>query len=218
MGSMTSPASDSLTEIVSRLDARLKRVDEERWLSSRYASETGRTSLIVLYSFYYELARVRLAVSDQTLGQIRFQWWREAIEEIERGDVREHDLVMALASELGANRLDAAQLVHLIDQHQAAFLAHDRGLEPEGALALLAAETIAREEAIDPQVAVIASDWAKLRRSEAATGKPARMHISSALRPALAHLRLRHAWAAGRQPGPTRRRLSILLAVFTGTV
>ena len=215
---MTSPASDSLTEIVSRLDARVKRVDEERWLSSRYAEDEARTSLIILYAFYYELARVRLAVTDQTLGQIRFQWWREAIEEIEQGQVREHDLVLALASELGANRLDASRLIQLIDQHQTAFLANDRALEPEGALAQLAAETLAQGDTIDPQVPAIAADWAKLRRGEKISDKLARVRISSPLRPALAHLGLRRAWAAGRQPGPMKRRLSILLSVLTGTI
>ena len=64
MGFMTSPASDSLKEIVARLDQRIQTVDEERWLSSRYAPEEARNALIILYAFYYELARVRVVVTD----------------------------------------------------------------------------------------------------------------------------------------------------------
>ena len=52
-----------------RLDERVRAMDEPRWLASRYAAEADRTGLIVLYAFYYELARVRVAVTDQTMGQ-----------------------------------------------------------------------------------------------------------------------------------------------------
>jgi len=218
MGSMTSPASDSFAEIVARLDARIKRVDEERWLSSRYADAAKRTSLVVLYAFYFELARVRLAVSDQTLGQIRFQWWRDAIEEIAQGKVREHDLVLALSSELQQGHLSAPRLVQLIDDHQLAFFASDRDLEPEGALAVLASDVMAPGLAMTEGISEIAPEWAKLRRREEPQSRPVRVRVPSELRPALAHLRLRHDWARGRMPGPTRRRLSILLAVLTGSI
>ena len=71
MGVMTSPASDSLKEIHMRLDERVRAMDEPRWLASRYAAEADRTALIVLYAFYYELARVRVAVTDQTDPVVR---------------------------------------------------------------------------------------------------------------------------------------------------
>ena len=88
MGSMTSPASVSLKEIVAHLDQRIQTVDEERWLSSRYAPDEARQALIILYAFYYELARVRVVVTDQTMGQIRYQWWRDALEELGLEDCR----------------------------------------------------------------------------------------------------------------------------------
>ncbi len=217
MGSMTSPASDSFSEIVQRLDARIKRVDEERWLSSRYADGTARSSLIILYAFYYELARVRLAVSDPTMGQIRFQWWRDAIEEVESGKVREHELVEALASEFGDGRLEADPLFKLIDLHEAAFLANDRDLEPEDELARQAVKLTAPRSDV-PELKQIAPAWAKLRRGETLEERPGRARIASEARPALAHLRLRHAWARGRRPGAMGRRLCILLAVLTGAI
>ena len=217
MGSMTRLASDSLSEIVQRLDARIRRVDEERWLSSRYADGASRSSLIILYAFYYELARVRLAVSDQTLGQIRFQWWRDAIDEVERGEVREHELVEALARELGDARLDAGDLLGLIDQHQTAFLANDRDLEPEAELATLAAKVLAPAHDV-PELQKIAPFWAKLRRKEFHDHGPDRVRSRSDLRPALAHLRLRQPWARGRRPGPMGQRLCVLLGVLTGAI
>lgn len=203
---------------MSRLDARVKRVDEERWLSSRYASREIRQTLIVLYAFYYELARVRLVVSDETMGQIRFQWWRNVLGELAEGQAREHDLAQALAEEVGAGRLQVPRLSELIDQHQAAFLADDRGLEPEGELAVMAADVCAPGQVIEEPIREIAPIWAKLRRGERHDGEQQALHIAAAARPGLAHLRLRHAWARGNRLGPLQTRLSILLATMTGKV
>ena len=137
MGSMTRPASDSLTDILARLDDRVRRVDEERWLSSRYAKVSQRDALIVLYAFYYELARVRGAVSDPMLGQIRFQWWRDALEELQRGEVRQHDVVIALSDQIAAGALAWQPLRDLIEPFEGAFVASDRALEPEATLAVI---------------------------------------------------------------------------------
>lgn len=218
MGSMTSPASDSLSDILSRLDGRVRRVDEERWLSSRYAPEIERLALITLYAFYYELARVRVSVSDPTLGQIRFQWWRDALSELMNGEQRQHDVVTALAAEFAAGRLHGEPLLAIVERFEAAFLANDRSLEPEDLLAAAAAGICAPGEEIATEVKDIAVDWAKLRRGEKPTGLMARNQVPSAQRPALAHIRLRHTWARGRTPGPLRTRLSILMAVLTGGV
>lgn len=216
MGSMTSPASDSLSEIFTRLDARIKRVDEERWLSSRYAKDADRHTLIILYAFYYELARVRVAVTDQTMGQIRFQWWREALEGIVCGTVREHDLVVALAEQLKVGRLAADRLMALIDQHQHAFLANDRALEPEAELAILAADILSSGHRVMEAIKSIAPDWARLRRGEPASQPFRRISIPGPVRPALAHFRLRRLWAKHRSPGPIRTRLSVLWAMLIG--
>ncbi|MEL7112316.1 MAG: squalene/phytoene synthase family protein [Pseudomonadota bacterium] len=215
---MTSPASDSLKEIIDRLDARIQRVDEERWLSSRYANSAGRDALIVLYAFYYELARVRLAVTDPTLGQIRFQWWRDALAGIDAGEVREHDLVLALADQVQPGRLNSHALIELIDLHETAFLENNRDLEPEADLAILAGEVIAPEQEVTDLIRSIAPDWARLRRGEEAQQSLVGARVSSALRPALGHYRLRWSWRKGHQPSPSGRRLSILLAIMTGKI
>ena len=84
------------------IDKRVRRVDEDRWISSRFAPAAERRALVALYALAYELVRVREAVSEETLGLIRFQWWREAIQEIEAGKPpRGHDVCLALAEEIG---------------------------------------------------------------------------------------------------------------------
>ena len=218
MGVMTSPASDSLKEITVRLDQRIQSVDEARWLSSRYAAADDRITLITLYAFYYELARVRLAVSDQTLGNIRFQWWRDALEELKHGDIRQHDVVLALADQTGPGRLDVAELLPLIDQHEEAFLTNDRSLEPEAALIKVAAGIFSDAIPVDETLKDIAREWASLRRSEVVETVLPRLRIDAAVRPAVGHFRLRHLWARKPDPSALQKRASVFIAMLTGRV
>lgn len=218
MGVMTSPASDSLKEIHLRLDARIQSVDEPRWLSSRYASQSERATLITLYAFYYELARVRLVVTDETMGNIRFQWWRDALAELEQGSVRQHDVVLALADDIAQDRLRIADLLPLIDRHEAAYLNHDRDLEPEDALFEIAARMIEPQADIAPNIKAVALEWAALRRGADVQEIAARLQVSARLRPVSAHFRLRHIWARKAEPTALQMRASILLSMLTGRV
>lgn len=218
MGSMTSPASDSLTVILSRLDARVRKVDEERWLSSRYASAKKRQSLITLYAFYYELARVRISVSDPTLGQIRFQWWRDALAELERGEPRQHDVVIALMAEYEQAPVWMAGLKEIVDQFEAAFLANARDQEPDDLLALTASAVCQPDHVVADEILQIAPEWAKLRRGETVEAPVAGARVSATLRPALAHFRLRHVWTRKKTPDRLQIRLSILMAMIFGRI
>ncbi|MEL6414315.1 MAG: squalene/phytoene synthase family protein [Pseudomonadota bacterium] len=212
---MTSPASDSLKEIVARLDQRIQTVDEERWLSSRYAPDETRSALIILYAFYYELARVRVVVTDHTMGQIRFQWWRDALEELQQGAPRQHDVVLALASVLPNFDSGYEDFEQLIEAHEAAFLAEDRAAEPEDQLVRIAAKWLGIETgAYD----LIAREWAALRRGDEVEQAEPKQKASSAIRPAVAHLRLRHAWKRGRKLSPLQKRLSVLCAMLVGRI
>jgi phytoene synthase len=80
------------------LDALIRRVDEDRWLASRFAPAPVRERLIAIYGVYYEIARIGETVSEATLGQIRLTWWREALEEIAEGRAgRAHPALTAYA-------------------------------------------------------------------------------------------------------------------------
>jgi phytoene synthase len=62
------------------LDILVRRVDEDRWLASRFASPEVRGRLIALYAVNYEIARTAESVSEPALGDIRLRWWLEALE------------------------------------------------------------------------------------------------------------------------------------------
>lgn len=67
------------------LDSLVRRVDEDRWLASRFAPETVRKRLTALYAVNYEIARTAETVREAALGDMRLEWWRSALEEIAEG-------------------------------------------------------------------------------------------------------------------------------------
>lgn len=92
----------------------LRRYDYDRFLTGLFAPADRREALYAVYAFNLEIARTREAVSEPMLGQIRLQWWREAIEEIFAGRARRHEVVEPLAkavSDLGLPRDDFDRLI-----------------------------------------------------------------------------------------------------------
>ncbi|MGE3141826.1 MAG: squalene/phytoene synthase family protein [Hyphomonadaceae bacterium] len=81
------------------LDELVRRVDEDRWLASRFAPGATRPALAAIYALNYEIARTAEAVTNETLGDIRLAWWREAIQEIHAGaPPRAHPALEAYAA------------------------------------------------------------------------------------------------------------------------
>lgn len=70
--------------------------DHDRYLTALFAPADRREAVFALYAFNAEVARTREAVSEPILGQIRLQWWREVLEGIYQGEVREHPVVEGL--------------------------------------------------------------------------------------------------------------------------
>jgi phytoene/squalene synthetase len=121
------PADDvGLSDLSDAVTARVQRVDPARTLAARLAPKAEADRLIGLYAFHYEIARVSEIVSDPVMGEIRLQWWREAIEEIRSGQkVRAHDAAQALEHALQATKraFPFDLLIELID-------ARERDLDP----------------------------------------------------------------------------------------
>lgn len=219
MGSMKKTATLTSPEIWANIEDRMQKGDEDRWLSSRYAPKKARRALIALYAFAFELARVRLVVTEPHLGAIRFQWWRDALGEIERGETpRAHDVAGALADMLaeGRYRLDALQ--RLVDQYEDAFEASDRAQQPEGLLTATAARVLADAHGWGQYIGVMAPHYAALRRGESVGYGPVVPQVPKAIRPAIAHFRLRRLYGRTHAPGRVARRLCVLRAMMSGRV
>jgi phytoene synthase len=99
------------------LDALIRRVDPDRWISSRFIADAqARADVVVLYAFDHELDRAPKASSNPLIGEIRLTWWREALDEIFEGrPVRRHPTAEALAATVARHGLEREPLERLID-------------------------------------------------------------------------------------------------------
>src|ERR1700761_6769468 len=86
------PSADTPSVEAGDLDALIRRVDPDRWLSSRFIADPAvRAEVVAVYAFDNELARAPRVASSALLGEMRLTWWREALEEIYEGrPVRQH--------------------------------------------------------------------------------------------------------------------------------
>ena len=205
-------------EVWRRLDQQLKRVDEDRWLSSRYAPFGKRLALVALYTLNHELARVQTVVSEPALGAIRFQWWREALDPAAADYPRRHDGVLALAACVEDDLLPLDGLQRLVDRFETAFEASDRTQEPDGTVAALAAKVLAPAQGWSQHIREIARHYAALKRGEDVGVGPVVPPAPSDIRPALAHFRLRWRMGEGQSFGRFGRRWTVLKSVLDGRV
>lgn len=219
MVAMTISSTPPDPEIWATIDRRLRTGDEDRWLSSRYAEPDARNDLIALYAFCWELARVRLIVTEPTLGAIRFQWWRDALTELEEGrPPRAHDVVSVVAVMLDRSTLKTADLMSIIEGYETSFEQQARALEPEATIARCAARIVAPSVDLGADIEKLAHEFAAARRGETVASPAPIMRLPSAVLPALAHFRLRKLYAREAAWGPLSKRLSVLRAVISGKV
>lgn len=106
--------------------------DRERFLCSLFAPEPARSDLWALLAFNAEIARTRETVSEPALGEIRLQWWREAIEGAYGGTALSHPVVRALAAAIGRARPPRTRFERLLHARQ-----HDLYDDPMPDLAAL---------------------------------------------------------------------------------
>ena len=118
----------------------VKRYDRDRWFCALFAPPDRREDLLAIYAFNAELAAVQDKISEPMLGEIRLQWWREAIEGLYGGTFRRHDVVTALQPAIERYDLDRNLLDALVD-------ARGADLEATQPKTLEALETYARRTA-----------------------------------------------------------------------
>ncbi len=93
--------------------------DHDRYLTALFAPADRREAIFALYAFNAEVARTREAVNEPILGQIRLEWWREAIDGIYQGEVREHPVVEGLSAAVRQYGLDRVCFDTLLDARAA---------------------------------------------------------------------------------------------------
>jgi phytoene synthase len=89
--------------------------DLDRYVSALFAPRACREHLFALYAFNVELARIGEQVSEPQLGEIRLQWWRDALDRACAGDITGHPVADALGLAVRECDLSRQSLADLID-------------------------------------------------------------------------------------------------------
>jgi phytoene synthase len=86
--------------------------DRDRFLADLFAPGAARKHLFALHAFNAEIVRIPNLVSDPTLGEIRQEWWREALQ---RRGGEGNPLAEAVIATIAAFTLPVAAFTALID-------------------------------------------------------------------------------------------------------
>jgi phytoene synthase len=110
----------------------VRRQDHDRYVTVLFAPADRREDLLALYAFNLEIAKTAEVVSEDLLGRMRLQWWRECLDEVYAGRPRRHAVVEPLAAAVRRHVLDRPCFERLIDARE-----DDLSAEPPADLAAL---------------------------------------------------------------------------------
>jgi len=92
--------------------------DFGRYASTLFVPAAERRALLALFAFNVEIFRVRDQVTQPMPGEIRFQWWTDALAGHGHGGVEGNPVAAELLSAIRNFRLPAVPLARLIEEHQ----------------------------------------------------------------------------------------------------
>lgn len=93
----------------------VRRYDYDRWLSCLFAPKESRECLFAILAFNIEIARVRETVSEPLLGDIRLQWWRDALTGLSGNISKSHPVVEALHAFNKTQPIDFNLMLEMVD-------------------------------------------------------------------------------------------------------
>ena len=89
--------------------------DRDRYLATLYAPVEKRNALFSLYAFNAEIAGVRDRIRQALPGEIRLQWWRDAISSENAGADAGHPVAQALLSTIREYNLPPAAFENYLE-------------------------------------------------------------------------------------------------------
>jgi phytoene synthase len=93
----------------------VRETDRDRFLASLFAPQPQRRHLLALYAFDIEIARIRHAAHEPMPGEIRLQWWREAISGARDDEAMANPVAAAMLDVIAAYDLPRQPLLDLIE-------------------------------------------------------------------------------------------------------
>jgi phytoene synthase len=93
----------------------LKNDDPERYYLCLFSPEEHRSALAALFAFNNEISRTRDIVSEPMIGEIRLQWWREALTGDRETEAISHPVAGPLLAAIRRYHLPTGSFINLID-------------------------------------------------------------------------------------------------------
>ena len=140
--------------------------DRDRYWSALFAPRAGRAAVLALYAFNAELDHILAAVSEPMAGQIRLQWWRDAVDLAPLGTRTGNPVADALSAAITEHNLSKDRLIGMVDARVPAMF----GEPPldDKALKTFLRET---EGAVFELAAAILGDQKRVRKSSRGAGR-----------------------------------------------
>ena len=107
----------------------VRREDRDRFLTALLVPADRRSDVLALYAFNAELARIRSRVSENIIGRMKLQWWRDVIEGVYsgRGGPKGNPLTEALADTIARRHLSRAHFDTIITTREREMDTDDQG-------------------------------------------------------------------------------------------
>ena len=112
--------------------ALVREADKDRYLANLLIPEPARTHAFALHAFNAEIAAVRDRAREPLAGEIRLQWWRDALAGKAAGDAERNPVAAALIDTVERRRLPRDLLIALVDARR--FDVYDEGMPSMAAL------------------------------------------------------------------------------------
>jgi phytoene synthase len=103
-----------MQDSVAYCEGLVRAADKDRFLAALFAPAAHRGALYALYAFNIEIARVRESIREPLAGEIRLQWWNDAIAGQAAGDAAANPVAAALLTAVARYRLPVELLTGLI--------------------------------------------------------------------------------------------------------
>jgi phytoene synthase len=112
--------------------ALVREADKDRYLANLLIPEPARTHAFALHAFNAEIAAIRDRTREPLAGEIRLQWWRDALSGTAAGDAERNPVAAALIDTVERRHLPRDLLVALVDARR--FDVYDEGMQSIAAL------------------------------------------------------------------------------------
>jgi 15-cis-phytoene synthase len=92
--------------------------DFPRYVSTLFVSAPQRRALLAVYAFNVEVSRVHEQVSQPLPGEMRLQWWTDALTGVGHGGIEGNPVAAELLSAIQSWRLPVERLLRLVEEHE----------------------------------------------------------------------------------------------------